>query len=164
MKTRHFLLYLVVLMSWVIFGCAPARSGTDYLTTGGRGEVVGSLNGMDFSAVIELGKNGESVRVEYLSPTSLKGLILTSDKGTCEVRLGELCFSCEREEVEGFLLPATAFFAYGDAKSVQKEGENTVLTFPTGSVLTLSPKGEPLSLSSEKINARVLWWESANLP
>ena len=121
---------------------------------------MGSLNGMEFSAVIELGKNGEDMRVEYLSPTSLKGMVLTCDKGTCEVRLGELCFACEREEVEGFLSPATAFLLYGDAKSVQKEGENTVLTFPSGSVLTLSPKGEPISLSGENIDVRVVWWQS----
>jgi hypothetical protein len=160
MKTRHFLLCLVVLMSLLLCGCAPARSESDYLTKGGRGEIVGSLNGMDFSAVVAIGKNGENISVEYLSPTSLKGLVLTSGGGACEVRLGELCFTCEREEVEGFLLPATAFLAYGDAKSVQKEGENTVLTFPTGSVLTLSPKGEPISLSGENIDVRVVWWQS----
>ena len=164
MKTRQFLLCLVVGMSLLLCGCAPARSGTDYLTAGGHGEVVGRVNGMEFSAVIELGKNGETLRVEYLSPTSLKGMVLTCDKGTCEVRLGELCFACEREEVEGFLSPATAFLLYGDAKSVQKEGENTVLTFPSGSVLTLSPKGEPISLSGENIDVRVVWWQSGTTP
>ena len=49
------------------------------------------------------------------------------------------------------------------SKSVQKEGENTVLTFPCGSVLTLSQKGEPIALSGESIDMRVVWWESGNL-
>ena len=164
MKTRHFLLCVVVGVSLLWLGCAPARSGTDYLTTGGRGEVTGSLNGLEFTAVIELGKNGESLCVEYLSPTSLKGMVLSLDGENCEVRLGDLCFTCEREEVEGFLLPATVFLLYGDAKSVQKEGENTVLTFPCGSVLTLSQKGEPIALSGESIDMRVVWWESGTTP
>ena len=163
MKIRHFLLWIVVGVSLLWAGCTPARSGTDYLVTGGRGEVVGKLNGMDFTAVIELGKNGETIRVEYLTPTSLCGLVLTSDGERCEVNLGEVVFSCESSKMIGFLQPATAFLLYGDAKSVQKEGENTVLTFPSGSVLTLSPKGEPLALSCEDIEVRVVWWECGNL-
>ena len=164
MKIRHFLLCVVVGVSLLWLGCAPARSETDYLVTGGRGEVVGKLNGMDFTAVIELGENGESVGVEYLSPASLCGVILVSDGEHCEVNLGEVSFSCEASKTDGFLLPATAFLLYGDAKSVQKDGENTVLTFPSGSVLTLSPKGEPLALSSENIDVRVVWWECGTAP
>ena len=163
MKIRHFLLWLVVGVSLLWSGCTPARSGTEYLTVGGRGEVTGRMNGMEFSAVIELGKNGENISVEYLSPTSLKGMVLTSDGENCEVNLGEVSFSCKETEMSGLLLPATAFLAYGDAKSVQKEGENTVLTFPTGGVLTLSPKGEPISLSGEDIDVRVVWWESGKI-
>ena len=163
MKTRHFLLWLVVGVSLLWLGCAPARSGTDYLTTGGRGEVVGRMNGTEFSAVIELGKNGETVRVEYLAPTALNGMVVTSDGETCEVYLGDVSCSCKATEASGFLLPATAFLLYGDAKSVQKAGENTVLTFPCGSVLTLSPKGEPIALSGEDIDVHVVWWESGNL-
>ena len=160
MKTRQFLLWFVVGVSLLLVGCTPARSRTDYLMLGGRGEVVGRMNGMEFSAVIELEKNGEELRVEYLSPSTLKGLTLTSDGENCEVYLGDVSFSCKATEVNGFLLPVTAFLLYGDAKSVQKEGENTVLTFPSGSVLTLSPKGEPISLSSAEIDMRVVWWES----
>ena len=164
MKIRHFLLCVVVGVSLLWLGCAPARSETDYLVTGGRGEVVGKLNGMDFTAVIELGENGESVGVEYFSPASLCGVILVSDGERCEVNLGEVSFSCEASKTDVFLRPATAFLLYRDAKSVQKDGENTVLTFPTGSVLTLSPKGEPLALSSEDIEVRVVWWECGTAP
>lgn len=164
MKIRHFLLWIVVGVSLLLAGCTPARSGTDYLVTGGKGEVAGKLNGMDFTAVIELGENGETVRVEYLTPTSLCGLVLTSDGERCKVNLGEVVFSCEFSKMIGFLQPATAFLLYGDAKSVQKEGENTVLTFPSGSVLTLSPKGEPLALSGEDIEVRVVWWECGTAP
>ena len=163
MKIRHFLLWIVVGVSLLLVGCTPARSEADYIRTGGRGEVVGSLNGLEFTATIELGKNGESVRVEYLSPASLCGVILVSDGERCEVHLGEVSFSCEASKMSGFLSPATAFLLYGDAKSVQKAGENTVLIFPSGSVLTLSPKGEPIALSGEDIDVRVVWWESGNL-
>ncbi len=160
MKIRQFLLLCVVVMSLLGFGCAPARSDRDYLTQGGRGEVFGRLGEMEFSAVVELSERGECVRVEYLSPESLRGLTLTAKGKGCEVRLGELCFSCSEEEVAGFLRPATAFLLYGDANSVQKEGENTVLTFPSGSRLTLSPKGEPLSILGEGTEVRVVWWQS----
>ena len=132
----------------------------DYLASGGRGEVEGKLNGLAFSAVIELSGGGEILRVEYISPTSLQGLILTAKGEECEVKLGDVCFTCSTEEVAGFLRPVTSFLPYGDAKTVQREGENTVLTFPFGEKLTLSPKGEPLSFFGEEIEMRVVWWES----
>ena len=46
---------------------------------------------------------------------------------------------------------------------VQKEGENTCLTFSGGEVLTLSPKGEPLSFVREDLHLRVTWWQSGYL-
>ena len=163
MKIRHFLLWIVVGVSLLWAGCTPARSGTDYLVTGGRGEVTGRMNGLEISAVIELGKNGETLRVEYLTPTALDGMVVTSDGENCEVNFGDVSFSCEVTEMSRLLLPATAFLLYGDAKSVQKEGENTVLTYPSGSVLTLSPKGEPISLFSAEIDVCVVWWQSGKI-
>ncbi len=159
MKIRHFLLLVVVLMSSWAIGCAPARSGMDYLASGGRGEVRGEMSGVEFSAVVDVSKGGELLRVEYLSPDSLCGLILTASGEECEVKLGEVQFVCDTSEVAGFLRPVTAFLPQGDANTVQKEGENTVLTFPAGGTLTLSPKGEPLSLTREDIDMRVVWWE-----
>lgn len=160
MKIRQFLLLCVVLVSLWTVGCAPARSGMDYLTRGGYGEVSGRMSGVAFSAVVELSENGECVRVEYLSPESLCGLTLASDGQTCRVRLGEMELVCAASEMTGFLRPATAFLLYGDANRVQKEGETTVLTFPSGSTLTLSSKGEPLLLVREDIEMRVVWWQS----
>ena len=160
MKIRHFLLLVVVLMSLLMFGCAPARSETEYLKTGGSCEVSGQMSGMDFSAVVEIAVGGERVRVEYLSPESLCGLVLTSDGETCEVQLGEMYFTCKAVDVVGFLRPATSFLQPQEASSVQKEGENTVFTFSTGEQLTLSAKGEPLSLVGEDISMRVVWWQS----
>ncbi len=160
MKIRHFLLLIVVLMSSWAVGCAPARSGMDYLVSGGRGEVVGKMSGVEFSAVVELSGGGEALRIEYLSPNSLQGLILRAEGGECEVKLGDVCFTCGVDEVAGFLRPVVAFLPQGDAETVQKMGENTVLTFPSGGTLTLSPKGEPLSLEGEDIEVRVVWWES----
>lgn len=160
MKIRHFLLLIVVLMSLWGFGCAPARSGMEYLSSGGGGEVSGQMDGMAFSAVVELSPNGERVRVEYLSPNALCGLTLAVEGESCEVCLGEMRFTCEVSEIAGFLRPVTAFLLYGDANSVQKEEENTVLTFPSGSALTLSPKGEPISLVGEDVEMRVVWWQN----
>ena len=160
MKIRHFLLLVVVLLSLCGAGCAPARSGADYPTTGGRGEVRGAMGDVEFSAVIELSPGGERLRVEYLSPSSLCGLVLVSDGKTCEVTLGELSFACHADEVSGFLRPVTAFLKGKDATSVQRVGENTVLTFPSGEVLTLSPTGAPISLVGEDLNLQVVWWET----
>ena len=159
MKIRHFLLLVVVLMSSWAVGCAPARSGLDYLASGGRGEVRGEMSGVEFSAVVELSPKGERMRVEYLAPDSLCGLIFLTNGDKCEVRLGEVGFVCDAREVVGFLRPATAFLPQGDANSVQKVGENTVLRYPTSGTLTLSPKGEPLSLAREDINVQVVWWQ-----
>ena len=159
MKIRHFLLLVVVLMSSWAVGCAPAGSTLDYLTVGGRAEVVGEMSGVAFSAVVEIAKNGERVRVEYLSPASLKGMIFVTEGETCEVFLGDVSFVCDPCEVAGFLRPATAFLQHGGANSVQKEGENRVLTFPTGETLTLSPSGTPISLNRDDIHLRVIWWE-----
>ena len=160
MKIRHFLLCLVVLMSLWGVGCTPARSEPEYLKTGGCGEVSGRMNGVEFSAVVELSKNGERVRVEYLSPASLCGLVLTSRGDACEVSLGEMHFTCKATDIARLLHPASAFLLNGEAKSVQKEGENTVLTFSAGGTLTLSSKGEPISFASADMDLRVVWWQS----
>ncbi len=160
MKIRHFLLFVVVLMSSWALGCTSGGGSLDYLSEGGRAEVVGEMSGVAFSAVVEIAKNGERVRVEYLSPESLKGMIFVTEEETCEVSLGDVSFSCDPCEVAGFLRPATAFLQHGDANSVQKEGENRVLTFPTGETLTLSQNGTPLSLEREDIHLRVIWWEN----
>ena len=159
MKIRHFLLLIVVLLSLLWVGCAPARSGVDYLTTGGCGEVKGTMSGVEFCAVIKIDAGRERVRVEYLSPMSFCGIVLVSDGKTCEVTLGELSFSCEADAMSGFLRPVTAFLRGEDAASVQRVGENTVLTFPTGEVLTLSPSGAPISLTSREVTLRVIWWQ-----
>jgi hypothetical protein len=159
MKIRHFLLLVVVVVSSWAVGCAPLRSGEDYLKSGGRAEVRGEMSGVEFSAVVELSENGESVRVEYLAPDALCGMIFLADGNQCEVRLGDVGFVCNVSEVVGFLRPATAFLPQGEANSVQKVGENTVLTYPTSGTLTLSPKGEPLSLIREDINVQVVWWQ-----
>ena len=159
MKIRHFLLSIVVLMSLWGVGCTPARSGMDYLAAGGRGEVNGVMDGLAFSAVIEISPSGDCVVVEYHSPESLSSLKLTAKGEKCRVELGEVDFVCGVDEVGGFLRPVTSFLTHGDAKTVQKEGEDTVLTFPSGGKLTLSPKGEPLSFLGEEIELRVVWWE-----
>ncbi len=160
MKIRHFLLLLVVGMSWLVFGCTPTRGTGDYLQSGGCGEVRGSMSGMEFCAVVEISATGDCVRVEYLTPDSLCGLILVSDGKVCEVVLGELSFTCDTCEVLGFLRPVTAFLQTEDAASVQRVGENTVLTFFSGEVLTLSPTGAPLSFAGENIDLRMVWWQS----
>ena len=160
MKTRQFLLLLVVLVSWWGVGCAPLQGSTDYVNSGGRGEVTGSMDGVEFSALITLSQKGEVLQVEYTSPSSLCGLKLTAQGESCEVVLGEVSFVCNTDEVAGFLHPVSAFLPHGEAKTVQKQGENTVLTYPNGGSLILSPKGEPISFSGEGIDVRVVWWET----
>ena len=159
MKIRHFLLLVVVLMSSWSVGCTSGWGSLDYLSEGGRAEVVGEMSGVAFSAVVEIAKNGERVRVVYLSPESLRGMVFVTEGETCEVFLGDVSFVCDLCEVAGFLRPATAFLQHGDANSVQKDGENSVLTFPTGETLTLSPSGTPISLNRDDIYLRVIWWE-----
>lgn len=159
MKIRHFLLLVVVVMSSWAVGCAPARSGMEYLNSGGRGEVQGTMSGVEFCAVVELSPKGENVCVEYLAPDALCGMIFLTNGDKCEVRLGEVGFVCDAKEVVGFLRPATAFLPQGDANSVQKAEGNTVLTYPISGTLTLSPTGEPLSVAREDIQMQVVWWQ-----
>lgn len=159
MKIRHFLLFVVVLVSLWAVGCAPARSGMDYLTSGGRGEVSGKMGDLEFVAVVEIAPSAEFLRVEYLSPASLCGLVLEVRGESCEVTLGEVNFTCEAKEVSGFLRPVSAFLPQEEAATVQKSGENTILTLLSGGTLTLSPKGEPLAFTHEDIDVRVVWWE-----
>ncbi|MBO5931240.1 MAG: hypothetical protein J6Q70_03290 [Clostridia bacterium] len=160
MKTRHFLLLLVVLVSWWGVSCAPLQGGIDYIHSGGRGEVRGSMDGVEFSALITLSQKGEVLQVEYTSPSSLCGLKLRAQGESCEVALGEVSFVCNTAEVVGFLRPVGVFLPQESAKTVQKQGENTALTYPNGGGLILSPKGEPISFSGEGIDVRVIWWET----
>jgi hypothetical protein len=162
MKIRHFLLLLVVLMSLYCAGCTAPEHLTDYLQTGGYGEVRGKTKDLEFSAVVGISANGEDLCVEYRSPASLEGLVLRARGEVCEVRFGALSFVCQRDEVNGFLQPVCAFLPQEDAKSVQNEGENTVYTFPAGGVLTISETGEPLSFWSDEVFLEVVWWERGN--
>ena len=164
MKTRQFLLLLVVLVSWWGVGCAPLQNSTDYIYSGGRGEVRGRVGELEFSALVSMAPNGGVLQVEYTSPPSLCGLRLMAQGESCEVALGEVCFVCDIDEVAGFLHPVSAFLPHEDAKTVQKQGENTVLTFPSGGKLTRSPKGEPISFEGEGIALEVVWWESGTTP
>ena len=159
MKIRHFLLLLVVVMSSWAVGCAPQGGGMDYLDTGGRGEVKGEMSGVAFSALVELLPMGEGVSVEYLSPDSICGLKFLAKGDECQVTLGELSFVCSTHEVAGFLRPATAFLLYGDANSLQRDGENLVLHFSAKGTLTLSSAGTPISLVRDDIRLQVVWWE-----
>ena len=160
MKFRHFLLLIVVLMSSWAVGCSPKQGNMDYLTSGGCGEVRGEMSGVEFCALVEIGRDGEFVRVEYRSPDSLEGLILRAEGDRCEVSLGDMSFVCNPSDVVGFLRPATAFLIEEEAITAQKEGENTVLQFPTGGKLVLSQKGKPIALSREDIQMQVVWWQS----
>ena len=143
-------------------GCAPARSEMDYLLVGGRGEATGELRGMAFCALVEVGAGGAWARVEYLAPVSLCGLTLEVTGEVCEVSLGDMKYTCDAREVAAFLQPVSVFLMENAPTATQREGENTVLTFPTGEVLTLSPKNEPLAFSGEQINLRVVWWQSGD--
>ena len=162
MKIRHILLLLVVGVSLLCSGCAPARSEMDYLLVGGRGEATGELRGMAFCALVEVGAGGAWARVEYLAPEALKGMVLTLEGEVCKVALGDLNYTCAATEVEGFLQPVSVFLIKETAATVQKEGEDTVLTFPGGSKLTLTPRGEPLAFEGEDISVRITWWQSGN--
>ena len=97
--------------------------------------------------------------MEYLSPDSLCGLKLLAKGEECQVTLGELSFVRSTDEVVGFLRPATAFLLYGDANSLQKDGENLVLNFSAKGMLTLSSAGTPISLVRDDIRLQVVWWE-----
>ena len=162
MKIRQFLLLLVVGVSLLAIGCAPARSNASYIVTGGRGEVTGEMRGMAFCALVEIGEGGAWARVEYLAPEALKGMALTVEGEICKVVLGELNYTCAATEVEGFLQPVSVFLIKETAATVQKEGEDTVLTFPGGGKLTLTPRGEPLAFEGEDVSVRITWWQSGN--
>ena len=162
MKIRQFLLLLVVGVSLLCSGCAPARSEMDYLLVGGRGEVTGEMRGMAFCALVEIGEGGAWARVEYLAPEALKGMALAVEGEMCKVVLGDLNYTCAATEVEGFLQPVSVFLIKETAATVQKEGEDTTLTFPSGGKLILTSQGEPLSFSCEDIAVRVTWWQSGN--
>jgi hypothetical protein len=120
------------------------------------------MSGAEFSAVVGISAGGEAARIEYLAPASLGGLVLIVKNGECEVTLGAVCFTCSAEEVAGFLRPVNAFLPQGEAVSVQQEGENTVLTFPDGGTLTLSPDGTPISFAREDIEMHTVWWETGS--
>jgi hypothetical protein len=76
--------------------------------------------------------------------------------------LGEVKYTCDAREVAVFLQPVSVFLMENAPTATQRDGENTVLTFPTGEELTLSKNGQPLSFSGEQINLRVVWWQSGD--
>lgn len=161
MKIRQFLLCIVVLMSCMTIGCSSVGNRLDYLQSGGRAEIEGEMDGLAFRGVITIAAGGDEVSIEYLAPTDLCGLVILVDGEACRVRLGDVQFNCDVSEVSGFLRPVVAFLPQGETKSVQKDGKNTVLVFPSEQTLTLSEQGEPIAFTGENLWVRVVWWQSS---
>lgn len=106
------------------------------------------------------------LKVEYLAPPALEGIVLT---GRCD-ETGQLCgeasvaldgvvLELEGVAVEGFFLPATAFLAGEELLRVERAGEDYRVTLESGWELSLNASGVPKGCRGETVDFWVVWWE-----
>ncbi len=163
MKIRHFL-RLTVCFVVVFCSCASGGGGYfGYRDHAVRGEIRGTLYGVEFCAEItrERDESGAWVlSLCFLSPTSLSGLSLCRVGEEVEVHLGDLEETLSADRVEGLLLPMTLLFeSEEDVVAVHRTGELTLLTLPGDMTLTLGADGFPTAVKCPNADFFVVWKE-----
>ena len=162
---------LVVML--LLVSCSPSPPNYfAYTEQSLRAELRGKLHGNDFVALLELKhdpnglKGGSHIRIEYLAPESMKGIMVLAPLDTGEgifatATLGELSLRVLRESVAGWLLPADLLLALRDdpIERVERREEGFFLTFEEGITLLVDREGMPLALRSDAVDLKVVWWE-----
>ena len=165
---RNFLRGIAFLVLLGVLGggvsCAPSLPAPDGGMTGSfSAELAGELYGVSFCARLEVTEEetGRKIRLEYLSPPALEGLILETVAGEegVTLTLGEQRLETTAAAVAGWLLPAEALLLVGEEPplSVERNGEGSYrFVLPGETIFTVDPKGIPQSLSSPNICLSVL--------
>lgn len=158
MKNRQYLLFLLLIC--VIFGSACAREvdPARYRAEGFCAELMGSLQGVDFGARVTGDALGGTI--EFVTPISLSGVRVEWREEHCRVTRNGVTFELSIEAVSGWLAPLRLLLLEETPKTVCCEGEETILTFPSGGELTLSEEGVPLGGTGEGFSFTVCRWVS----
>jgi len=78
----------------------------------------------------------------------------------CRVTRDGVAFTLSSETVSGWLAPLRLLLSEETPQTVRCEGEDTVLTFPSGGELTLSGEGVPRGGTGEGFSFTVCRWVS----
>lgn len=161
---------LLVVLLWGYGGCAT-QTPPDYLAFLERAfaaEIRGERNGTAFSAKISAtpSADGVTVRVEYLTPDTLSGIVVTSTcnadgglAGDAEVSRGKTTVRLDSESLFGLLEPVRCWFLLDTHTAVQKDDGGYVLQFADGVTAVMDETGLPSSYSAPSIWYDVIWWE-----
>lgn len=151
--------------------CAPPPSSPFAAEGAFSAEIVGTLAGEELSAVIHASQKADTgereVGVCFLSPSAWKGMairaVIRSDGelGEAQVTLGERSVPTEGGRVAGLLSPVLILLDASEAATVQKQGEEYLLTLGDGAQFWLDVEGRPKRYESESVSFSVVWWEAA---
>lgn len=171
MKLVIYCFFATVICLVLICGCRPAPPKRDtWLGCPFSAEIAGELHGVPFTAKL-VGEGGEGMlSVAYLTPDAPKGITvcvpLKADGSlgeSVEIARGEMVKQLPLRAAEGLLLPLRILLSHAsdDAATVQKVEAGYLFTFSDGVVLSVTPEGIPLSVTSPDLSYQIVWWESS---
>ena len=164
MRRREWWIAVILAVLAMVTATGCGARAEDYLAFRDgdfRAEVAGELCGIAFGALIERETGGaeEVRRVTFLSPQTLRGLVVTQTGGALTVEREGLVVGMETGQAEGLLTPLEALFSCHVPASIRKTGGKTEIVFAEDCAITLSENGIPECLSASGLEMRVVWWE-----
>ncbi len=161
----------LLLAALLLAGCSPPPAGADFLayqTKSSRAELSGELNGVEFSALVELSPlpedgSAREFRLEYTAPDELRGIVLMSREGVTTLSFEGLelpggVFSDLCKPADAFALSADVISA--EAKKSEDGTALTQLVLSDGSSVTVdSESGYPVGITTSGLTLRVVWFE-----
>lgn len=170
--TRRRMISLLFACLFAVLGIAGCgKAVPDYLAYQNEdfsAEVKGTVNGMQFSALISAKMMGDGsgrlLSVSYLGFDPLDGIKIEAyPDGTASLTEDDLTIPSDRASLAGLLSPIELLLTDDEIVSVRKEGELTVVTLPNQINITLSEDDVPVSLSSPAVAFDVVWWEDSGV-
>ena len=168
MKIRYFLLFSIVLASLFPTGCARTSEQAyfSYADESFHAEICGTLDGIEFSA--EIGRDASDSSdfpfsgswIRYTKPQSAADLTLRYDSNNCPTAtLGSVNGTYDESILQGLLRPLHLLLEGGEPMSIRKDRGTTILIMP-GYTLLLSENGIPMSVESDSVSLKTVWWET----
>ena len=139
-------------------GCAlsPTDPGS-FRDTCFRAEIDGLLGDVSFGAIIE--QTAAELRITYLCPDALEGIVLCKSGDRVFIKSGEQTQEIDEKSVSGLLSPLTVLLERKAPTRIRKTEDGTALTLGNGAILRLNQNGNPIAYESDMLRFLTVWWE-----
>ena len=156
----------VIIVLFALSGCGSIDAGVlNYADHAFYADVEGMLNGLDFTARVQVGApsedNARSINIQFSSPESLDGIVVARDADGTTVSLDGVVIT--DAAAQGWLAVAHALIPAGQVVNIKKEeGNAAVATVALDSKQTIVidlNTGAPLEATLDGVNVRVIRFE-----